>query len=67
MPRFNLEADLESVLALLDRYADLTLSLADACLVTMVEVQSDPVLVAAERDFLVYRRHGRRVVPCLLP
>ena len=66
-PRFNLESELGSVLALIDKYADVPMSLADACLVRMTEIRSNPVLVTTDRDFLVYRRHSRQVVNCLLP
>jgi predicted nucleic acid-binding protein len=66
-PQFSLEGELEPVLALMDKYADVSMSLADACLVRMAEIQADPVVVTTDRDFLVYRRHSRRVIPCLLP
>jgi len=51
----------------MDKYADVPMSLADACLVRMAEIQADPAVVTTDRDFLVYRRHSRRVIPCLLP
>jgi uncharacterized protein len=66
-PHFSLETELEPVLALLDKYADVPMSLADACLVRMTEIAADPVLVTTDRDFLVYRRHSRQVIPCLMP
>jgi predicted nucleic acid-binding protein len=66
-PQFNLEAELKPVLALMDKYANVPMSLADACLVRMTEIKADPVLVTTDRDFLVYRRHSRQIIPCLLP
>jgi predicted nucleic acid-binding protein len=52
---------------LLRKYADLRMSLADACLVRMAEL-ADPVQVfTTDRDFLVYRRKGRHVIPLLAP
>ncbi|NWG12974.1 MAG: hypothetical protein HXY20_05500 [Acidobacteria bacterium] len=66
-PRFDLETELEPVLALMDKYADVPMSLADACLVRMTEIQADSVLLTTDRDFLVYRRHSRQIIPCLLP
>jgi predicted nucleic acid-binding protein len=67
VPQFNLEAELEPVLSLLDKYTDVPMSLADACLVRMAEIQADPLLLTTDRDFLLYRRHSRQVIPCLLP
>ena len=66
-PVFDLGDELEPVLALMDKYADVPISLADACLVRMTETLSDPVLITADADFKIYRRHSRQVVPCLMP
>ena len=63
----NLENELARVLDLRAKYASVPMSLADACLVRMSETLSDPVLVTTDTDFRIYRRHGRQVVPCLLP
>jgi hypothetical protein len=43
------------------------MSLADACLVRMSEIVARPLVVTTDADFLVYRRHGRQVVPCITP
>ena len=64
---FNLDNNLESVLDLMDKYADVPMSLADACLVRMTETLADPVVLTTDSDFRLYRRHSRQVVPCLLP
>ena len=67
VPAFELGADVEPVLKLLDKYADVPMSLADACLVRMTEALTDPVLLTTDTDFHVYRRHSRRTVPCVIP
>lgn len=64
---FELRDHLTPVLALLERYADVPMSLADASLVRMTETLVDPVLLSTDSDFRVYRRHGRQVIPCVLP
>jgi hypothetical protein len=43
------------------------MSLADACLVRMTEVLPEPVVLTTDTDFRVYRRHGRQVIPCIVP
>jgi len=43
------------------------MSLADACLVRMAEVHPHCQVLTTDRDFLVYRRHGRHVIPVLAP
>jgi predicted nucleic acid-binding protein len=64
---FHFAQTLEPVLALMQKYADVPMSFADACLVRMTEVLPDPVLLTTDADFRSYRRHDRRVVPCVLP
>jgi predicted nucleic acid-binding protein len=49
------------------KYADVPMSLADACLVRMTEVFAEPTLLTTDSDFRVYRRHSRHVVPCVTP
>jgi len=64
---FDLGDQLAPVLDLMDKYADVPMSLADACLVRMSETLPDPVVLTTDADFRIYRRHSRQVVPCLLP
>jgi predicted nucleic acid-binding protein len=67
MAAFSLDDDLESVLKLLQKYADVPMSLADACLVRMAETFPDPVILTTDSDFRIYRRHSRQMVPCVMP
>ena len=67
VPGFQLAAHLDAVLGLLRKYADVPMSLADACLVRMTEVLADPILLTTDANFRVYRRHSRQVVPTVMP
>jgi hypothetical protein len=51
----------------MQKYADVSMSLADACLVRMTESLSDPVLLTTDGDFRIYRRHNRQAVPVVMP
>jgi predicted nucleic acid-binding protein len=64
---FNLSSHLDSVLRLMSKYSDMPMSLADGCLVRMTEILPNPMLLTADNDFRIYRRHGRQMVPCILP
>jgi hypothetical protein len=64
---FDFNTDLDSVLKLLQKYANVPMSLADACLVRMSETFADPVILTTDSDFRIYRRHSRQMIPCLLP
>jgi predicted nucleic acid-binding protein len=59
--------DADAVLKLLEKYSDVPMSFADACLVRMTETLGNPLLLTTDADFRVYRRHGRQIVPSLLP
>lgn len=67
MPAFALRDDTERTLKLMEKYADVPMSLADACLVRMSERLADSVLLTTDTDFRIYRLHGRNVIPCVLP
>jgi predicted nucleic acid-binding protein len=64
---FDLAKDLEPVLKLMQKYSDVPMSLADACLVRMTETFADPIILTTDADFRIYRRHSRHVVPCVTP
>lgn len=64
---FNFAENAGFVLALMDKYTNIPMSFTDACLVRMSEIFSDPVLLTTDSDFRIYRRHGRQVVPCVMP
>ena len=53
--------------ALLTRYADVPMSLADACLVRMSEQYSASVVLTCDSDFQRYRRHRRQRIPTIMP
>ena len=55
------------VFRLLRKYADQPMSLADACLVRMSELSEPCQVFTTDKDFLVYRRKGRHVIPLLTP
>lgn len=47
----------------MERYADVPMSFADACLVRMTETLPDPLLLTTDTDFQIYRRHSRQTIP----
>jgi len=65
---FDLTDNIEEVGALAARYRDRRPDLADLCLVRMSELYENlPVFTVDERDFRVYRRNGRDVIPIVCP
>jgi uncharacterized protein len=64
---FSISSHQPDVWQLLRKYADQPMSLADACLVRMAELNDNCQIFTTDRDFLVYRRKGRSVIPLLAP
>jgi len=52
---------------LIEKYSNVPMGFADACLVRMTETLADPFILTTDQDFRVYRRHSRQVVPCATP
>jgi predicted nucleic acid-binding protein len=67
LPAFRLDAELEAVRKLMAKYATVPMSLADACLVRLAELDRDLTIITLDENFRIYRRHGRQHVPTLMP
>ncbi len=63
----EIEDQLADVRALMRRYRDRPMSLADACLVRLAELHPGGVIFTLDADFRIYRRHGTKVIPVLMP
>jgi predicted nucleic acid-binding protein len=64
---FSVRENCADVFQLLRKYTDQSISLADACLVRMAELTERCQVFTTDRDFLVYRRKGRHLIPLLAP
>lgn len=64
---FSYEAEADEILRLLERYGNVPMSFADACLVRMSEIDRDSIVFTTDRDFLTYRRNRRRAIPLISP
>jgi len=64
---FDLNTEFESIAALMHRYANVSMDLADACLVRMSELNRDCLVLTTDGGFKVYRRFGHQVIPFRCP
>lgn len=64
---FTLGDQEPDVRELMRRYRDTPMSLADACLVRMAELHAGATIFTLDGDFRVYRKHGRQIIPVLMP
>jgi len=67
-PEFVLAQHLPRVSALVSKYTDRPMDIADACLVRMAEIHSNSrVWTVDTNDFQTYRKNEREPVPCVFP
>lgn len=65
---FQLADHIAEILELLEKYADRPIDLADACIVRMTELQDRcKVWTTDARDFKIFRRHRRHLIPVETP
>jgi len=64
---FDLEDQVERLLELQRAYADVPMSLADACLVRMTELHDRCRVMTTDSDFRIFRRNRRQIIPLLAP
>jgi predicted nucleic acid-binding protein len=62
----QLGGELAAVRALMQRYVNVPMSLADACLVRLAELTALPICTL-DADFAIYRAHGRRPLQLIAP
>lgn len=63
----NIEDEQAGLRTLMQRYRNRPMSLADACLVRLSELNPQGEILTFDSDFRIYRRHGNRVIPVLMP
>lgn len=64
---FSVADNLLQLRKLLAKYRSVPMSLADACLVRMSELDSTLSVISLDRDFRLYRRLGRGTIPVIAP
>ena len=64
---FDLRENQATVFALMRKYADVPMSVADACLVRMSELHDRSRVFTLDADFKLDRRHSRHSIPLIIP
>lgn len=65
--RFDTGSEAHALRTLLERYEDVPMSLADACVVRLSELHSRAQVWTTDSDFTVYRRNRRSLIPLIMP
>jgi predicted nucleic acid-binding protein len=64
---FDLNENIQHVSTLMKRYANVPMSLADACLVRMSELVNGSIVLTLDGNFRIYGRHRRQKIALLMP
>jgi predicted nucleic acid-binding protein len=64
---FSADGHLARIVELMRRYADVPMSVADACLVRMSEIVPSSTVLTLDSDFHIYRRERRKRIPLIIP
>lgn len=64
---FSLSDEAENIRNLMKRYADVPMSLTDACLVRMSELIENSVVFTIDSDLLIYRKNGKKKILLIYP
>lgn len=59
---FSLTEEVGSIMNLMQKYADVPMSLADACIVRMTELLDGAAVMTFDSDFRIYRRRRNRPI-----
>lgn len=64
---FSLSNEVEAIESLMQKYNDVPMSLADACLVRMSELIDNSVVFTLDSDFHIYRKNGKQKIDLIIP
>ena len=64
---FSLEKQAPNVQELMERFSSVPMSLADACVVRMVETLPGSSVLTFDGDFLIYRKNRNEAISVMLP
>ena len=64
---FKMIEHINQIAWLSQKYSNVPMSLADACLVKMAEAYPESSLFTIDTDFTIYRKNKRQIIPVLSP
>jgi predicted nucleic acid-binding protein len=64
---FRMLSEIDALRILFKKFANVPMSLADACLVRMTELEPRSRILTLDSDFRVYRRNRRQAIPTIMP
>lgn len=63
----DLNTEVSAIDRLMQRYQSVPMSLADACLVRMLELYPNSSILTLDQDFYIYRKQGNQSIDVMMP
>lgn len=64
---FDFSKEHRLIQALMEKYTNVPMSIADACLVRMSELFDNAKVFTLDSDFDIYRKNRNEAIPCIIP
>lgn len=64
---YSVQEEADVLARLIQRYKNVPMSLADACLVRMAEIHDGARVMTMDSDFTIYRKFERQAIPVIVP
>ena len=64
---FSLSGEITKIKELMNKYQDVPMSFADACLVRMSELLDNSTVFTLDSDFHIYRKNGKSKISLIIP
>lgn len=64
---FSLSNEISEIKSLMNKYENVPMALADACLVRMSELVDNSVVFTLDSDFHIYRKNGKHKISLIIP
>ena len=64
---FHFDDEMDTIKNLMLKYANVSMSFGDACLVRMAELYPNSVVLTLDSDFRIYRKNRNQVIPVIMP
>jgi len=64
---FVISDEVDAISTLMQKYSNVPMSLADACVVRMAEIYSESEVLTLDSDFYIYRKYKQQQIPLIIP
>jgi len=64
---FVISDEVDAISTLMQKYSNVPMSLADACVLRMAEIYSESEVLTLDSDFYIYQKSKQQQIPLIIP